>query len=38
MNWITRALGTLLSYCTHPMIQKRGDGNWYCTECGAQVG
>lgn len=20
--------------CTHPAIEKRSDGNWYCTECG----
>jgi hypothetical protein len=20
--------------CTHPAIEKRSDGGWYCTECG----
>lgn len=20
--------------CTHPAIEKRSDGRWYCTECG----
>jgi len=20
--------------CTHPAIEKRADGRWYCTECG----
>lgn len=26
----------VLSYgqCTHPAIEKRSDGRWYCTECG----
>lgn len=38
MNWITRGLATLLSYCEHPMIQQGPDGRWYCTECSAQVG
>lgn len=37
MNWITRGLATLLSYCEHPMIQQQPDGTWICTECKAQV-
>ena len=26
----------VISYgqCTHPAIEKGGDGRWYCTECG----
>lgn len=28
-------LSAVTSYgqCTHPMIEKRSDGGWYCTEC-----
>lgn len=32
-----RLVHILLSYCDHPMIERRDDGGTYCTECNARV-